>query len=107
VLGVLLELFREARARRGGDPVDAWAEITGNPDLVRRYKSARGKGDFVRASWDEAVELAAVAHVHTIRTWGPDRITGLSPIPAMSMVSHAAAARFHALIGAPMLSFYD
>jgi len=25
----------------------------------------------------------------------------------MSMVSHAAGARFHALIGAPMLSFYD
>jgi nitrate reductase alpha subunit len=53
------------------------------------------------------VELAAAAHVHTIRTWGPDRIAGFSPIPAMSMVSHAAGARFHALIGAPMLSFYD
>jgi nitrate reductase alpha subunit len=25
----------------------------------------------------------------------------------MSMVSHTAGARFHALIGAPMLSFYD
>lgn len=25
----------------------------------------------------------------------------------MSMVGHAAGARFHALIGAPMLSFYD
>ena len=107
VRGVLLELFREAKARHGGDPVAAWAEITGHPDLARRYKSARGKGGFVRASWDEAVELAAAAHVHTIRTWGPDRIAGFSPIPAMSMVSHAAGARFHALIGAPMLSFYD
>ena len=105
--GVLLEMFREAKARHGGDPVEAWAEITGNPGLARRYKSARGKGGFVRASWDEAVELAAAAHVHTIRTWGPDRIAGFCPIPAMSMVSHAAGARFHALIGAPMLSFYD
>jgi nitrate reductase alpha subunit len=25
----------------------------------------------------------------------------------MSMVSHAAGARFHTLIGAPLLSFYD
>ncbi len=107
VRGVLLELFRAAKARHGGDPVEAWAEITGNPDLARRYKSARGKGGFVRASWDEAVELAAAAHVHTIRAWGPDRIAGFSPIPAMSMVSHAAGARFHALIGAPLLSFYD
>ena len=107
VRGVLLDLFRSAKARHGGDPVAAWAEITGDPQLARSYKAARGKGGFVRASWDEALELAAAAHVHTIRTWGPDRIAGFSPIPAMSMVSHAAGARFHTLIGAPLLSFYD
>ena len=78
-----------------------------NPALARRYKAARGTGGFVRASWDEAVELAAAAYVHTIRTWGPDRVAAFSPIPAMSMVSHAAGARFHTLIGAPLLSFYD
>ena len=83
----------------------AMAEVS--PGLARRYNSARGKGGFVRASWDEAVELAAAAHVRTIRTWGPDRIAGFSPIPATSMVSHTAGVRFHALIGAPMLSFYD
>ena len=32
VRGVLLELFREAKARHGGDPVEAWAEITGDPE---------------------------------------------------------------------------
>jgi nitrate reductase alpha subunit len=104
---VLLEEFREAKARHDGDPVAAWAEITGNPALARRYKAARGTGGFVRASWDEAIELTAAAYVHTIRTWGPDRIAAFSPIPAMSMVSHAAGARFHTLIGAPLLSFYD
>ena len=31
VRGVLLEMFREAKARHGGDPVAAWAEITGDP----------------------------------------------------------------------------
>ena len=39
--------------------------------------------------------------------WGPDRIAGFSPIPAMSPVSYASGSRFHELIGSPMLSFYD
>ena len=41
--GVLVEMYREARARLG-DPVAAWAEITTDPDKRRRYQSARGKG---------------------------------------------------------------
>ncbi|ANP50607.1 nitrate reductase alpha subunit [Streptomyces griseochromogenes] len=106
VRGVLLEMYREAK-RRLSDPVLAWADIQRDPERRRRYQRARGKGGLVRASWDEAVELVAAAHVHTIKTYGPDRIAGFSPIPAMSMVSHAAGARFHSLIGAPMLSFYD
>ncbi|MFE7435043.1 nitrate reductase subunit alpha [Streptomyces tendae] len=106
VRGVLLEMYREAKARLT-DPVLAWADIQGDPERRTRYQRARGKGGLVRASWDEAVEMIAAAHVHTIRTHGPDRIAGFSPIPAMSMVSHAAGARFHSLIGAPMLSFYD
>ncbi len=104
--GVLLELYREARERRG-DPVAAWAEITGDPDKRRRYQSARGKGGLVRIGWDEALEIAAAAHVHALRAYGPDRIAGFSPAPATSMASHAVGARFMALLGAPMLSFYD
>jgi nitrate reductase alpha subunit len=106
VRGVLLEMFRDARARLG-DPVAAWAEVTGDPAMRAAYVTARGKGGFVRATWDEAVEMIAAAHVHTIRTHGPDRIAGFSPIPAMSMVSHAIGARFISLIGGQMLSFYD
>ncbi|MEV5569910.1 nitrate reductase subunit alpha [Spirillospora sp. NPDC052269] len=104
--GVLVEMFREARARTG-DPVAAWAEVTGDPEKRRRYQSARGKGGLVRIGWDEAVEMVAAAHVHTIATYGPDRIAGFSPIPAMSMVSHAAGSRFVSLLGGAMLSFYD
>jgi nitrate reductase alpha subunit len=106
VRGVLLEMFREARSRLG-DSVLAWEEITSDPDRRAAYVKARGKGGFVRATWDEAVEIVAAAHVHTIRAYGPDRVAGFSPIPAMSMVSHAVGARFMSLIGAPMLSFYD
>ncbi|MFE5769635.1 nitrate reductase subunit alpha [Streptomyces sp. NPDC056485] len=105
--GVLVEMYREARARLGGDPVAAWAEITTDPGKRRRYQAARGKGGLVRIGWQEALEIAAAAHVHTLAEHGPDRIAGFSPIPAMSMASHAVGARFHALIGAPMLSFYD
>jgi nitrate reductase / nitrite oxidoreductase, alpha subunit len=107
VRGHLLSMFRDAKRRHDGDPVLAWAEIVGDPEKSRSYKAIRGKGGFVRATWDEAVEMVAAAYVHTIRTWGPDRIAGFSPIPAMSMVSHAAGARFMSLIGGAMLSFYD
>jgi nitrate reductase alpha subunit len=106
VRGVLLEMYREAKARLG-DPVSAWAEITGDPAKRRRYQSARGKGGLVRASWGEAIEIAAAAHVHTIKTYGPDRCAGFSPIPAMSMVSHCVGTRFIQLIGGVMTSFYD
>ncbi|MFI6978649.1 nitrate reductase subunit alpha [Embleya sp. NPDC050154] len=106
VRGVLLRMYREA-LQRLGDPVLAWADVVGDPERRRCYQRARGRGGLVRATWDEAVEMVAAAHVHTIKTHGPDRVAGFSPIPAMSMVSHAAGARFMSLIGAPMLSFYD
>ena len=57
-------------ARRGarlGDPVEAWAAIVEDPETARAYKSQRGKGGFVRATWDEVAELIAAAHVHTIQ----------------------------------------
>ncbi|MEU6548807.1 nitrate reductase subunit alpha [Streptomyces sp. NPDC046915] len=106
VRGVLLQMYREAKGRLG-DPVAAWAEIVSDPERSRRYKAARGKGGLVRAGWDEAAEMVAAAHVHTIKEYGPDRLAGFSPIPAMSMVSHAAGARFYSLLGGVMLSFYD
>jgi len=106
VRGVLLDLYRAAKTEHG-DPVLAWASIVQDPEKARRYRSSRGKGGLVRATWDEAVELVAAAHTYTIKRWGPDRIAGFSPIPAMSQVSHASGARYTSLIGGSMLSFYD
>ncbi|MFF0613810.1 nitrate reductase subunit alpha [Nocardia tengchongensis] len=106
VRGVLLELYREAKARTG-DPVLAWEAIVSDPVLSQRYKRVRGRGGLVRATWEEAVELVAAAHVHTVKAYGPDRIAGFSPIPAMSMASFAAGSRFISLVGGCMLSFYD
>ena len=107
VRGVLLEMYREAKRAVGGDPVVAWASVVQDPEKAKRYKSARGKGGLVRSTWEEVVEIIAAAHVYTVKRWGPDRIAGFSPIPAMSPVSYASGARFLELIGAPMLSFYD
>jgi nitrate reductase alpha subunit len=104
--GVLVDMYREARARLG-DPVAAWADIQADPQRRRTYQQARGKGGLVRVTWDEALEMVAAAHVHAIKEYGPDRVAGFSPIPAMSMVSHAVGARFISLIGGSMLSFYD
>ena len=104
--GVLIEMYREAK-KRLGDPVLAWADIQADPERRRRYQQARGKCGLVRVSWKEAIEIASAAHIHTIKTYGPDRCSGFSPIPAMSMVSHAAGNRFIQLIGGVMTSFYD
>ena len=107
VRSALLDAFRAAKSANGGDPVAAWARVTGDPATSRAYKSARGRGGMVRVGWDDAMEIIAAAYVHTIRTWGPDRCFGFSVIPAMSMLSYGAGGRFHELIGATMLSFYD
>ncbi|MFJ4077649.1 hypothetical protein ACIP2Z_01680 [Streptomyces iakyrus] len=53
VRGVLLKLWREAR-KRLGDPVAAWAEITGAPAKARAYKRARGKGGLAGSRGGEA-----------------------------------------------------
>ena len=104
--GVLLTMYREAMEEHG-DPVLAWASIVEDPAKAKRYKQARGKGGLVRTSWEEAVEMAAAAHVYTIKRYGPDRLAGFTPIPAMSMASYAAGSRFYSLLGGTMLSFYD
>ncbi len=102
----LLKLWREARAAHN-DPVDAWASIVEDSAKAKSYKSERGLGGFIRSSWSEVTEIIAAANVYTAKTYGPDRVIGFSPIPAMSMVSYAAGARYLSLIGGVCLSFYD
>ena len=105
VRGRLVKAWREARKTLA--PVDAWAAIVGDTRTTTSYKSMRGRGGFVRSTWDEVSEIIAAANVNTIKSWGPDRVVGFSPIPAMSMVSYASGARYLSLIGGTLLSFYD
>ncbi|PZT65681.1 nitrate reductase subunit alpha [Escherichia coli] len=101
-----MKIWREAKARHS-DPVEAWASIIEDADKAKSFKQARGRGGFVRSSWQEVNELIAASNVYTIKSYGPDRVAGFSPIPAMSMVSYASGARYLSLIGGTCLSFYD
>ncbi len=106
IRGCLLDLWKEAR-RTHEDPVEAWKSLVENPEARARWQKARGKGGFRRADWDTVLELVSASAVHTIKTHGPDRIAGFSPIPAMSMVSYAGGSRMLQLMGGVSLSFYD
>jgi nitrate reductase / nitrite oxidoreductase, alpha subunit len=101
----LLRLWRDAR--RSQAPVAAWASIVLDPDKRAAYTAKRGLGGFVRATWDEVTEIIAAANAYTVKTYGPDRVIGFSPIPAMSMVSYAAGSRYLSLLGGVCMSFYD
>ena len=106
VRGALWDIWKKALSKHD-DPVDAWASIQNDPKLRRRYQRARGKGGFRRISMAEAVEICAASNVHTAKKWGPDRLVGFSPIPAMSQLSYASGARMLQLLGGICLSFYD
>lgn len=89
------------------NPIDAWASIVEDPVKEKEYKTARGKGGMVRVHRNEALEMISAALLYTIKTYGPDRIAGFTPIPAMSMLSFGSGVRFLSLIGGEVMSFYD
>ncbi len=101
----LLKLWREARTLR--TPVAAWKSIVEDPVKRAAYVQKRGLGGFVRSTWEEVNEIIASANAYTVKTYGPDRVFGFSPIPAMSMVSYAAGSRYLSLLGGVSMSFYD
>lgn len=105
VRGRLVRHWREARKQL--EPVAAWASIIEDSTIRSQIQKSRGKGGFVRVSWDEANEIIVASNAYTIRKYGPDRVFGFSPIPAMSMVSYAAGSRYISLLGGVNLSFYD
>ncbi|TRW96532.1 nitrate reductase subunit alpha [Paracoccus sp. M683] len=105
VRGRLMKAWRRMRATMS--PIDAWTAIQNDPILRASYVETRGKGGFVRATWDEATEITAAANAYTAKTYGPDRVFGFSPIPAMSMISYAAGSRYLSLLGGVCMSFYD
>jgi len=106
VRGTLLDFYREEK-KITGDPLKAWENLQNNKEKRAKYQKARGKGGFRRTTWDEVLEIMAAANIYTAKKYGPDRVIGFSPIPAMSMLSYAAGGRFLQLFGGVNLSFYD
>src|SRR5699024_10790092 len=104
--GKLWRLWQNALEEHG-DPIKAWESIIEDPEKAKSYKQARGMGGHVRVTWRDVTKLIAAQLIYTVKTHGPDRIAGFTPIPAMSMLSYAAGSRFISLIGGEMLSFYD
>ncbi len=102
----LLKLWREARvthdAGRG-----VGVDRRGSDEARSLRREARAAAASCAPSWDEVNEIIAAANAYTAKTYGPDRVIGFSPIPAMSMVSYAAGARYLSLIGGVCMSFYD
>ena len=92
VRGLLVETYREAKERTA----TLGAGVGGHrrPRTAAGYQQARGKGGLVRSTWPEACEdVAAAAHAHDQGTMARTGLR-LLPIPAMSMVSHAAGVPF-------------
>jgi nitrate reductase alpha subunit len=106
IRGELLDLWKQAKEEHG-DLLKAWEAIVNDDEKRKKYQKARGMGGFRRVSWEEALEIATISCVHTTKKYGPDRVVGFSPIPAMSMLSYAAGSRFLQLLGGINLSFYD
>ena len=102
----LLSAWKEIR-RQEKNPLRAWRALSSDPERRRAYQQARGRGGFVRGDWEAVSELIAAAMLDTAENYGPDRIAGFTPIPAMSQVSFASGARFLSLMGGTMVSFYD
>lgn len=106
IRSALIDAYREEK-QKVGDPLTAWENLQKDEEKRKKYQQARGKGGFRRVHWDEVLEIMAAANIYTAKKYGPDRVIGFSPIPAMSMLSYAAGARFLQLFGGVNLSFYD
>lgn len=107
IRGKLWELWTEALETHQNNTIAAWASIVENDEKAKIYKQARGKGGLVRTNWKDVSKLISAQIIYTIKKYGPDRLAGFTPIPAMSMLSYASGARFMSLLGGEMLSFYD
>jgi complex iron-sulfur molybdoenzyme family reductase subunit alpha len=86
--------------------------------LIRKPGTPRGGGQWVRATWDEALSLIASEIVRVINTpwvdknrkrqsYSPDQVTFYTAIPAKHHISVAGGFRLANLIGGVACSFYD
>ena len=82
------------------DPVDAWALAHGTiREAHAGYSRRAARAGSGARRGTKVLELIAASTVYTVKKYGPDRVVGFSPIPAMSQISYAAGSRFLTLLG--------
>ncbi len=74
---------------------------------TKEYKQVHGLDSMARADWDEVNKIIAATNIYTTKTYGPDRVVGFSPIPAISTIPYAVDSCYLLLIGGTCLNFYD
>ena len=103
----LLQMYREAKARLGDPVLGVGRRSSATPSRRASTRPARARAGWCAPPGTRPPRWSrprtCTRSSSTARTGSP----GFSPIPAMSMVCHAAGARFVSLIGGAMLSFYD
>ena len=106
--GVLMDPMGGAPEPRTDDPVEAWASIVEDAEKREQLPECARKGRLsARELGSSDLEIMVASMLYTAKKYGPDRVIGFSPIPAMSMLSYAAGTRFLQLFGGVILSFYD
>jgi nitrate reductase alpha subunit len=60
IRSALIDAYR-AKKRETGDAMKAWKALQADEGARKGYQQARGMGGFRRASWDEVMEIMAVA----------------------------------------------
>src|SRR5699024_6624812 len=105
IRGELWELWKDALEKHHNNAVVTWASIVEDEGKARIYKQVGGESGIVRTNSKDVSKLISAQIIYTIKKFGPDRIAGFTPIPAMSMLSYASGARFVSLLGGEMLSF--
>ena len=84
IRGKLLEMWKAAKQANNNDPVAAWEAIQSDPAKRKAYQQARGKGGFVRFSWDEASEIIAASHKSTNKLHGANTIFAYKALHPLS-----------------------
>ena len=102
----LLKLWREARATPRRSPPGHASSRTLRSAPVLHLAGAASAASSAPAGTRSTRSSPPPTPIRS-KNYGPDRIIGFSPIPAMSMVSYAAGARYLSLLGGVCLSFYD
>ena len=98
VRGVLWNMWQE-ELQNNESPLEAWKSIVENREKARTYKQARGKGGFIRANWDEVLQLVSASLLYTVMKYGEPKCWLFTNSSYVDVKSCFAGSRFMQLMG--------